>query len=140
MITRDNQYAAKSAGILAEWAKTLKVIDGRDRILGAGINAYKYASAAEILRYYGGGYSGYSEADFTALQDMMLNVVYPVIQDAAVPMLANGNWDAAAMIFITAVSSMMCPPSIGQQKILPLRHHAGCSRGQAKVCSTPGHP
>ncbi|WNS40748.1 S-layer homology domain-containing protein [Paenibacillus sp. MMS20-IR301] len=103
VITGEEQYADKAADILTGWAKTLKVIDGRDRILGAGINAYKYASAAEILRYYGGGYNGYSQADFAALQEMMLNVVYPVIQDAAVPMLANGNWDAAAIVSMMAI-------------------------------------
>ena len=52
VITGDHQYADKAADILSQWANTLKVIDGRDRILGAGINAYKYASAAEIIRYY----------------------------------------------------------------------------------------
>ena len=103
VITGDHQYADKAVDILSQWANTLKVIDGRDRILGAGINAYKYASAAEIIRYYHGGYSGYSDADFKALKDMMINVVYPVIQDAGVPMLANGNWDVAALVSMMAI-------------------------------------
>lgn len=103
VITGDNQFAEKAADILVKWSDSLKVIDGRDRILGAGINAYKYANAAEIIRYYNGGYSGYSDEDFKALQDMMLNVVYPVIQDAAVPMLANGNWDAAAIVSMISI-------------------------------------
>ncbi|WP_284646658.1 S-layer homology domain-containing protein [Paenibacillus silviterrae] len=103
VITGDNQYADKAVDLLRQWANTLKVIDGRDRILGAGINAYKFASAAEIIRYYNGGYSGYGDADFKMLKDMMINVVYPVIQDAAVPMLANGNWDAAAIVSMMAI-------------------------------------
>lgn len=103
VITGEDKYAENAAEILSTWAHTLKVIDGRDRILGAGINAYKYASAAEILKYYDGGYSGYSDADFQALQDMMLNVVYPVIQDAAAPMLANGNWDTAALVTMMSI-------------------------------------
>ncbi|MGG1555351.1 S-layer homology domain-containing protein [Paenibacillus ferrarius] len=103
VITGDRQYADKAVDIVTQWANTLKVIDGRDRILGAGINAYKLASAAEIMKHYNGGYSGYSDADFKALQDMMINVVYPVIQDAAVPMLANGNWDLAALVSMMAI-------------------------------------
>jgi len=103
VITGESQYADKAVDILSQWANTLKVIDGRDRILGAGINAYKYASAAEIIKHYNGGYGGYSDADFKALQDMMINVVYPVIQDAAVPMLANGNWDLAALVSMMAI-------------------------------------
>ena len=103
VITGDSKYAEKAVDILNKWGNGLKVIDGRDRILGASINAYKYASAAEILRYYNGGYSGYSDADFNALKDMMMNVVYPVIQDAAVPMYANGNWDVAALVSMMAI-------------------------------------
>src|SRR5690606_33909282 len=98
VITGDEQHAEAAASILRQWSETLKVIDGRDRILGAGINAYKYASTAELLRYYNGGYSGYTDNDFASLQNMLLNVVYPVIQDAAAPMLANGNWDLAALV------------------------------------------
>lgn len=103
VITDDDAFADKAVSILNKWAKGLKVIDGRDRILGAGINAYKYASAAEIIKYYNGGYHGYHDADFKALQAMMINVVYPVIQDAGVPMIANGNWDAAAMVSMMAI-------------------------------------
>lgn len=103
VITGDDTFAARAADILNKWAAGLKVIDGRDRILGAGINAYKYANAAEIIKYYNGGYSGYSAEDFKALQDMMINVVYPVIQDAAVPMIANGNWDQAAIVSMIAI-------------------------------------
>ncbi|UJF34849.1 S-layer homology domain-containing protein [Paenibacillus hexagrammi] len=110
VITGDNLYAAKAADLLMQWANTLKVIDGRDRILGAGINAYKYASAAEIIKHYHGGYSGYSDTDFKALKDMMINVVYPVIQDAGVPMLANGNWDVAALVSMMAIG-VLCDNS-----------------------------
>ncbi|MFL6556150.1 MAG: OmpL47-type beta-barrel domain-containing protein, partial [Bacillus sp. (in: firmicutes)] len=106
VITGDNQYAEKAVDILNKWANALKVIDGRDRILGAGINSYKFASAAEILRFYNGGYSGYSDADFNTLKDMMINVVYPVIQDAAVPMYANGNWDVAAIVSMMAIGAL----------------------------------
>ncbi|QKS45236.1 S-layer homology domain-containing protein [Paenibacillus cellulosilyticus] len=103
VITGDDTFAARAVDILNKWAKSLKVIDGRDRILGAGINAYKYANAAEIIKYYNGGYSEYSAEDFKALQDMMINVVYPVIQDAAVPMIANGNWDVAAIVSMISI-------------------------------------
>lgn len=110
VITGEDQYAEKTVEILNNWADGLKVIDGRDRILGAGINAYKYASAAEIVRYYNGGYSRYSDEDFNNLKKMMINVVYPVIQDAAVPMYANGNWDAAAMVSLMAIG-VLCENS-----------------------------
>ena len=37
---------------------------------------------------------------------MMINVVYPVIQDAGVPMLANGNWDVAALVSMMAIGAL----------------------------------
>ncbi len=100
--TGDGRYADKALEILNAWADTLKIIDGRDRILGAGLNGYKYACAAEILRYFEGGYEGYGDNDFKAMQNFMLNVVYPAIIDAGEPLIANGNWDAGA--FVTMIS------------------------------------
>ncbi|TQJ34683.1 CBM96 family carbohydrate-binding protein [Arthrobacter sp. SLBN-122] len=103
VITGDDRYAAKTAQILDGWSSTLKQIDGRDQILGAGLATLKYINAAEILRYYHGGYSGYSGDQFAAFQRLMLNVVYPDIQDAGAPMIANGNWDGAAIVSLEAI-------------------------------------
>lgn len=103
VITGDDRYAVKTAQILDGWSSTLKQIDGRDQILGAGLATLKYINAAEILRYYHGGYSGYSAEQFAAFQRLMLNVVYPVIQDAGAPMIANGNWDGAAIVSLEAI-------------------------------------
>lgn len=101
--TGDDKYADKAVQILNAWASTLKVIDGRDNILGAGIDGYHFVNAAEIIRYYKGGYSGYKAEDFKMFKDMMINVVYPVIQDFGVPMTANGNWDAAAYVTMASI-------------------------------------
>lgn len=110
VITDDTRYADKAVDILTSWAENLKVVDGRDRILGASINSYKLANAAEIVKYYNGGYSGYSDEDFSKLQDMMINVIYPVIQDFGSPMIANGNWDVAAMLSMISIG-VLCDDS-----------------------------
>lgn len=103
VITGEDKYADTSVEILNGWANNLKIIDGRDRILGAAISSFKLNNAAEIVRYYKGGYKGYSDVDFKKYQDMMLNIVYPVIQDLGAPMIANGNWDTAAMIAMISI-------------------------------------
>ena len=103
VITGDDRYARKTAEILDGWSSALKQIDGRDQILGAGLATLKYINAAEILRYYHGGYTGYSGDEFAAFQRLMLNVVYPDIQDAGAPMIANGNWDGAAIVSLEAI-------------------------------------
>lgn len=81
----------------------MKVVDGRDQIFGAAINSYKFANAAEIMRYYDGGYKGYNQGDFVKFQDMMRNVIYPVVQHLGSAMVANGNWDTASMISMIAI-------------------------------------
>lgn len=95
VITGKKEYAEKTKEILNIWSN-LQILDGRDRILGAGLNSVKLATAADILFNYHGGYSGYSSSDLAKLQNMMINVIYPVLQDDGIPMLANGNWDLAA--------------------------------------------
>ncbi len=103
VITGDDAYAEAAVRTLNAWASELQIVDGRDRILGAGINGYRYINAAEIIRYYHGGYSGYSDADFAMFQDMCLNVLYPVIEDLGAPMYANGNWDTGALITLIGI-------------------------------------
>ncbi len=103
VITGDDAYADAAARTLNAWSSTLQIVDGRDRILGAGINGYRYINAAEILRYYEGGYEGYSDEDFAQFQSMCLNVLYPVIEDLGAPMVANGNWDTGALITLIGI-------------------------------------
>lgn len=105
VITGEDKYAAKGVEILNAWSG-LKILDGRDRILGASISTYRMNNAAEILKYYHGGYSGYADEDFRDYQDMMLNVIYPVIQDLGLPMTANGNWDTAAMSGMVSIGAV----------------------------------
>ncbi len=102
VLTGEEKYAKKAVEVLNAWSE-LTLINGRDRILGAAINSCRYINAAEILRYYNGGYSGYSDADFKKFQDMLINVIYPVIEDLGSPMIANGNWDTAGMISMISI-------------------------------------
>lgn len=105
VITGDARYAQKAVNIINDWASNLKHIDGRDRILGASLNVYKFNQAVEILRYYNGGYSGFTAENFNTYRNFLTNVVYPVIQDLGTPMLANGSWDTIAghILISTAV-------------------------------------
>ncbi|RSX49526.1 Alginate lyase [Bifidobacterium callimiconis] len=103
VITGESKYADKTVEILSGWSDKLSILDGRDQILGASLSTDKLINAAEIVRYYDGGYSGYSTADFAKFQTLMLNVVYPVIQDGGAPMNANGNWDVIPINTMIAI-------------------------------------
>jgi hypothetical protein len=96
-ITGDAAHAAKSADILRAWAGKLKVIDGHDKHLAAGLYGFKFVNAAEILRYT---YPKFTAADAEACRRMFLEAFYPVVKDFAT--FANGNWDGACMKMIMA--------------------------------------
>src|SRR3954451_24896872 len=49
-ITGDEGHAKKSVEILNAWSRTLKTMDGRDVQLSAGLNGFKFVSAAELMR------------------------------------------------------------------------------------------
>ncbi|MDR1641227.1 MAG: putative Ig domain-containing protein [Clostridiales bacterium] len=112
VITGETEFADAAVGILNAWGNTLEIVDGRDRILGAAISGYKFACAAEIIKHYKGGYDGYLDSDFKEFQDMMQNVVYPVIQDLGAPMIANGNWDTAALVCMISIGILCESPDI----------------------------
>ena len=96
-VASNRANAEKAIAILNGWSFTLKSIGGHDQELLAGITAYKFCNAAELLRGSGAGWADEDRARFT---NMMLNVFYPLIKDFKPK--ANGNWDAAM------INSMMC--------------------------------
>lgn len=101
--TGDAAHADKAVAILNGWTDKLRILDGRDQILGASLATAKFINAAEIMRYHDGGYAGYKAEDFAKFQSMLLNVVYPVVQDAGAPMNANGNWDTIPINTMLAI-------------------------------------
>ncbi|MFD2728414.1 alginate lyase family protein [Enterococcus camelliae] len=103
VITGEEKFGKKTADILDTWGSQLKIVDGRDQILGASLATLKMINASEILRYYDGGFAGYSTQNHQMFNQMLLNVIYPVIQDGGAPMNANGNWDVIPMMTMIAI-------------------------------------
>ncbi len=91
-VSGDEEYARKTIAILNAWSYQLKLINGKDAVLCAGIYGYKFANAAEIIRYT---YKGWSNKDVEQCKHMLTDVFYPVIKDFSP--YANGNWDAACL-------------------------------------------
>lgn len=66
-------YADKAVQIMNAWASTLTEITGdTNASLRAGLYGYQFACAGELMR----NYSGWVSADFTAFQNMMVNIFY----------------------------------------------------------------
>lgn len=96
-ITGSPAHAEKAIAILNGWSGLLQSIEGSDQKLLAGITAYKFCNAAEIIRSSG---AGWQQGDIDRFQAMLVEVFYPLIKDFKPE--ANGNWDASM------INSMLC--------------------------------
>lgn len=105
-VSGDESRAEAAKKILDAWAVTLKSINGTsDKYLASGIYGYQMAVAGETLR----GYSGWSQDEIVAFQDMLVNVFAPMNQD----FLENhngaridhywANWDLANTASLMAI-------------------------------------
>jgi hypothetical protein len=97
-ITGDEAHARKAVEILNAWSATLKVLDGTDVELAAGICGFKFANAAELMR---ATYPAWAPADIARCQQMLRGIFMPPIYDFA--LWAHGNWDLACMKAMMAI-------------------------------------
>ncbi len=97
-VTGDERYARKAVEILNAWSGTLKTMQGRDVILAAGLNGFKFVNAAELMR---STYPAWKPEDVTRCEHMLKEAVLPPIKDFAT--FANGNWDATCVATMMAI-------------------------------------
>jgi len=108
-ITGDTAYADKATSMLNGWASTMTSIQGVDSALVAGPQGFELANITEMLR----DYSGFSAADLTAVQNLLLNVFYPISHDLLTnsdgsnPLQINANWYLFNMAGIMA-TGILC--------------------------------
>ncbi|TCC22851.1 alginate lyase family protein [Kribbella speibonae] len=98
--TGDVRYADKARDILDAWSASLTAITGADGQLGVGLQVFKFANAAEILRH--SGYDGWPAAAVRRCEESFRKVWYPAVSGYA--LFANGNWDLAALQAILAIA------------------------------------
>ncbi|KUO05535.1 alginate lyase family protein [Streptomyces caeruleatus] len=77
-ITRDTAHATKALQIIRSWTDALRVINGKDAELAAGIYGAKLAAAVEIMHYTGPAGS-WSASELAATVAMFKNVFVPRI-------------------------------------------------------------
>ncbi|WP_406442000.1 alginate lyase family protein [Streptomyces sp. NBC_00631] len=98
-VTGDRAHADKARDILDAWSASLTVVTGADGPLGAGLQGFKFANAAELLRHT--GYDGWTDADIARCETSFLDVWYPAV--SGYMLYANGNWDLTALQTILAI-------------------------------------
>ncbi|MCI3271529.1 putative Ig domain-containing protein [Streptomyces cylindrosporus] len=98
-VTGNRANADKARDILNAWSASLTMVTGADGPLGAGLQAFKFVNAAELLRHT--GYDGWAEADIARCGRSFLDVWYPAV--SGYMLYANGNWDLTALQTILAI-------------------------------------
>ncbi|MFJ9020485.1 alginate lyase family protein [Streptomyces sp. NPDC102259] len=98
-VTGERAHADKARDILNAWTASLTKITGADGPLGAGLQAFKFANAAELLRHT--GYDGWTDSDISRCAESLLDVWYPAV--SGYMLYANGNWDLTAIQSILAI-------------------------------------
>ncbi|MFG2551388.1 alginate lyase family protein [Streptomyces sp. NPDC048581] len=98
-VTGNRAHADKARDILNAWSASLTMVTGADGPLGAGLQAFKFVNAAELLRH--SGYDGWAQKDIARCERSFLDVWYPAI--SGYMLYANGNWDLTAIQSILAI-------------------------------------
>ncbi|MGW0843669.1 alginate lyase family protein [Streptomyces sp. NPDC002787] len=98
-VTGQRAHADKARDILNAWSASLTTITGADGPLGAGLQAFKFVNAAELLRHT--GYDGWTDTDIARCERSFLDVWYPAV--SGYMLYANGNWDLTAIQTILAI-------------------------------------
>ncbi|MFF0011960.1 alginate lyase family protein [Streptomyces sp. NPDC005374] len=107
-VTGDRANADKARDLLNAWSASLTMITGADGPLGAGLQAFKFVNAAELLRHT--GYDGWAAADIARCERSFLDVWYPAV--SGYMLYANGNWDLTAMQTILAIGVFCEEPTL----------------------------
>lgn len=107
-VTGDTAHADKARDILNAWSASLTGITGADGPLGAGLQAFKFVNAAELLRHT--GYEGWSAADIARCEDSFRRVWYPAL--SCYMLYANGNWDLTSLQSLLAIGVFCEEPSL----------------------------
>ncbi|MFI1356573.1 alginate lyase family protein [Streptomyces sp. NPDC020898] len=108
-VTGVRAHADKARDILNAWSASLTAVTGADGPLGAGLQAFKFVNAAELLRH-GGDYDGWADADIAACEASFLDVWYPAV--SGYMLYANGNWDLTALQTILAIGVFCEEPTL----------------------------
>lgn len=107
-VTGDTAHADKARDILNAWSGSLTAVTGADGPLGAGLQAFKFVNAAELLRHT--GYDGWSAADIARCEQSFLRVWYPALSGYC--LYANGNWDLTSLQTLLAIGVFCDEPAL----------------------------
>ncbi|MFD2690529.1 alginate lyase family protein [Streptomyces phyllanthi] len=133
-VTGNRAHADKARDILNAWSKSLTAITGADGPLGAGLQAFKFVNAAELLRH--SGYDGWDGDDIARCERSFLNVWYPAV--SGYMLYANGNWDLTAIQTIMAIGVFCEEPTLFEDALRFAAAGAGNGSVRNRVVTDAG--
>ncbi|MEV6130207.1 alginate lyase family protein [Streptomyces violaceusniger] len=133
-VTGDPAHADKARDILDAWSASLTAITGADGPLGAGLQAFLLANAAELVRHT--GYDGWPDADIARCEESFLRVWYPAI--SGYMLYANGNWDLAAIQSVLAIGVFCEQPTLFEDALRFAAAGAGNGSVRHRVVTDTG--
>ncbi|WUU11920.1 alginate lyase family protein [Streptomyces sp. NBC_00663] len=133
-VTGNRANADKARDILNAWSASLTMVTGADGPLGAGLQAFKFVNAAELLRHT--GYDGWSAADIARCEASFLDVWYPAI--SGYMLYANGNWDLTSIQSILAIGVFCEEPTLFEDALRFVAAGAGNGSVRNRVVTDAG--
>ncbi|GGZ78438.1 alginate lyase family protein [Streptomyces bluensis] len=133
-VTGDRAHADKARDILNAWSASLTAITGADGPLGAGLQAFKFVNAAELLRHT--GYDGWDADDLARCERSFLDVWYPAV--SGYMLYANGNWDLTAIQTVLAIGVFCEEPTLFEDALMFAAAGAGNGSVPGRVVTDAG--
>ncbi|WP_105968838.1 alginate lyase family protein [Streptomyces geranii] len=134
-VTGNRANADKARDILNAWSASLTGVTGADGPLGAGLQAFKFVNAAELLRH-GGEYDGWAEADIARCERSFLDVWYPAV--SGYMLYANGNWDLTALQTVLAIGVFCEEPTLFEDALRFMAAGAGNGSVRHRIVTDAG--
>ncbi|MFF3331006.1 putative Ig domain-containing protein [Streptomyces sp. NPDC002888] len=133
-VTGNRANADKARDILNVWSRSLTAITGADGPLGAGLQAFKFVNAAELLRH--SGYDGWADSDIARCERSFLDVWYPAV--SGYMLYANGNWDLTSVQSILAIGVFCEEPTLFEDALRFAAAGAGNGSVRNRVVTDAG--
>lgn len=134
-VTGDRAHADKARDLLNVWSASLTAVTGADGPLGAGLQAFKFVNAAELLRH-GGDYDGWTDTDIARCEASFLDVWYPAV--SGYMLYANGNWDLTALQTILAIGVFCEEPTLFEDALRFMAAGAGNGSVRHRIVTDAG--
>ncbi|TLS48086.1 Ig family protein [Streptomyces montanus] len=133
-VTGNRAHADKARDILNVWSASLTMITGADGPLGAGLQAFKFVNAAELLRH--SDYDGWAEEDLARCEQSFLRVWYPAV--SCYMLYANGNWDLTSVQSILAIGVFCEEPTLFEDALRFAAAGAGNGSVRGRIVTDAG--